>query len=251
MAEPKAYIFWDNSNIYISAQQAAGFKEPHASRFDVRVHFENLHRLALAGRSPGQAIAVGSVPPDQHRLWTRFCQDTNIKLELFERGASSGTEQGVDQCLQTHMLRALADETEPQIAVLLTGDGRGFEDGVGFHADLKRMRDRGWGIEVLSWERSCKRNLKEWADNEGVFVSLDAYYESVTFLEGTRLAKTVSLVNRPKASILNSSESGDDREGLEAEVKALKKQLNIERYNKKLVRKAAATGKKGRKKKMQ
>jgi hypothetical protein len=46
------------------------------------------------------------------------------------------------------MLRALADASDPQIAVLLTGDGQGFEEGAGFHADLERMYQKGWGRGV-------------------------------------------------------------------------------------------------------
>ena len=43
----------------------------------------------------------------------------------------SGKEQGLDQCLQVHMLRAIHDCPTPQVAVLMTGDGAGYDDGVG------------------------------------------------------------------------------------------------------------------------
>jgi len=80
------------------------------------------------------------------------------------------------------MLRAISDNSEPQIAVRLTGDGAGYDDGVGFHADIERMYAAGWGIEVLSWERSCRRTLRDWASTKGAFVKLDNYYNSITFL---------------------------------------------------------------------
>ena len=67
--------------------------------------------------------------------------------------------------------------------MLLTGDGSGFIDGVGFHADLERMHGRGWRIEVLSWRHSCNRRMREWAEQNGRFVALDDFYESITFLE--------------------------------------------------------------------
>ena len=66
---------------------------------------------------------------------------------------------------------------------MLTGDGAGFADGVGFHADLERMRRRGWQIEVVSWRHSCNRRMREWAEEIGKFVALDDHYDSVTFLE--------------------------------------------------------------------
>jgi hypothetical protein len=102
------------------------------------------------------------------------------------------------------MLRAISDNGEPQMAVLLTGDGAGYDDGVGFHADMERMYAAGWGIEVLSWERSCRRTLRDWASANGAFVKLDDHYNSITFLEGTRRPTALNLTNRPKASVRQS-----------------------------------------------
>lgn len=195
------YVFWDNSNIFHSAQQVAERKEGTYSRNMLRLHFANLMKLAAAGRNVVKAVAVGSVPPDLQALWDRMKAETNINIELYERGASSGKEQAVDQSLQTHMLRAVTDEKEPQIAILLTGDGKGVEEGIGFLADLKRMYDAYWGVEVLSWEHSCNKDLKEWAEENGVFINLNDYYMSVTFLEGSRIASPLSLVSRKRASL--------------------------------------------------
>ena len=41
------------------------------------------------------------------------------------------------------MLRAVSDHRDPQIAVLMTGDGAGYDDGVGFHADMAQMHAAG------------------------------------------------------------------------------------------------------------
>ena len=207
--EPKVYLFWDNSNIFHSAQNVAATKEGHSARFSVRISFEGIYRLAVGHRNIAKAVAVGSIPPDQQQLWDRLKHDTKVDIELYERGNFSQTEQGVDQCLQTHMLRALADEADtPQIAILLTGDGKGYDEGIGFYADLERMHKKGWGIEVISWDVSCKRVLKEWAQNNGIFVRLEDYYDSVTFLEGTRPAAPLNLTKR-KFSTPNQPESKD------------------------------------------
>ncbi|MBF0517985.1 MAG: hypothetical protein HQK97_12905, partial [Nitrospirae bacterium] len=67
-----------------------------------------------------------------------------IKVETYERGSDSNKEQAVDQALQVHMLRkTIVYNGTPGIAVLLTGDGHGFHDGVGFHADLEIMHKKG------------------------------------------------------------------------------------------------------------
>ena len=121
---------------------------------------------------------------------------------MFERGAESNREQAVDQALQVHMLRTAFDSNgHPGVAVMLTGDGKGFHDGVGFHADLDRMHKRGWGVEVIAWERTCNPRLKSWAHSVGAFIPLEDYYESVTFLDDEkgviRRAKPLDLKKRP------------------------------------------------------
>ena len=122
-------------------------------------------------------------PPELRHVWNRL-ENEGVTVQLLERGALQGREQGVDQLLQTAMLRdALDYNGDPGIVVLLTGDGSGFADGVAFYADLRRMRSRGWRIEILSWRHSCNRRMREWADEEGVFIALDDFYDSITFLE--------------------------------------------------------------------
>ena len=179
----RVFIYWDNSNIFISAREVAVEREGPTARHRVRVQFRHLLELAHAGRDIEHAIAVGSVPPELRHVWNRL-ENEGVTVQLLERGAVEGREQGVDQTLQTAMLRDAFDYNgDPGIAVLLTGDGSGFIDGVGFHADLERMHSRGWEIEVLSWRHSCNRRMREWAEQNGKFVALDDFYDSITFLE--------------------------------------------------------------------
>ena len=192
----KVYVFWDNSNVFISSKTVADENEGWRGREHVRIHFENLFRLAVADREVVNAVCIGSVPPQLATVWDRL-ERAGIRVEKYERGQISGREQGIDQCLQLWMLRALADASEPCVAVLLTGDGKGYEDGVGFRADLERMHKGGWGIELVTWERTCNRQLKEWASKVGLFVRLEDYYSSITFLEGGhRDAKPLDLGSR-------------------------------------------------------
>ena len=177
------FIYWDNSNIFIGAQYVAVEREGQGARTRVRIHFRNLLELAQAGRPIEHATAVGSVPPELRHVWNHL-ENEGVTVQLLERGSLHGREQGVDQALQTAMLRDGFDYNgTPGTAVMLTGDGAGFADGVGFHADLERMQRRGWRIEVLSWRHSCNRRMREWAEANGTFVTLDDFYDSVTFLE--------------------------------------------------------------------
>ena len=107
------------------------------------------------------------------------------RWSLFDRGAvERGEQQAPDRVLQLQMLRDFADYNgDPGIVVLLTGDGHGFYDGAGFHADVNRMYRRGWRVEILSWANSCSQRMREWVEENGIFVALDDHYEAVTFLE--------------------------------------------------------------------
>ena len=137
MSMPRVHLFLDNSNIFISAQDEAKKIEGSFAKSKVRLQFDNLIQLALAGRPLGSVFVVGSIPPDQQEVWDRLGQATGVKPELYERGEFSGGEQGIDQCLQVHMLRAVSDHPDPQVAILMTGDGAGYDDRIGFHADLE------------------------------------------------------------------------------------------------------------------
>ncbi len=177
----RTFIYWDNSNIFVGAREVAADREGGDARSRVRLHFRNLLDLARRGRPIEKAVAVGSVPPGLRQVWKRLEHD-GATARLLEMGALHGRD--VDQVLSTCMLRdGLDHDGDPGIAVLLTGDGRGFADGVGFHADLERMHGRGWRIEVLSWRRSCSRRMRAWAETNGEFVALDDAYEHITFLE--------------------------------------------------------------------
>jgi hypothetical protein len=196
---PPVCLFWDNSNIYIGAKRAASTREGVLATAPLRIHFDHLYKIATVGRKVARAYCVGSVPPELDAVWGRVKADTGVVPELYERGKDSGKEQGLDQCLQVWMLRALLDLQPPGVAVLLTGDGAGYDDGAGFHADLERMHKAGWGIEVVSWDGQCAKRLKTWAQDVGSYIKLEDHYEAVTFIEGGRRSKPPNLTRRPTA----------------------------------------------------
>ena len=202
----KVFIYWDNSNTHISAQQVATEMEGPDARPRVRIDFRNMLELARAEREIGHAVAIGPIPPELRYVWNGL-ENEDVAVQLLD----SGTEQGIDRSLQNAMLRDGLDHIrDPGIMVLLTGDGKGFDDvagfdaGEGFRADLERMHRRGWRIEVLSWRHSCSRLMREWAEENGKFIALDDYYHSVTFLE--RPEPGEPLANRRYTSPLDLSQ---------------------------------------------
>lgn len=182
------FIYWDNSNIFHEAQRLAEEREEgEGARYRVRINFENMLRLAHADRPLQKALAAGSVPPEMRHLWNRM-EHKGVEVRLFDRGIAGRGEQDIpDRLLQLRMLEdALDYNGTPGIVVLLTGDGAGYYEGAGFHSTLERMHKRGWQVEILSWAHSCHQGMRKWAEENGVFVALDDFYEAITFMEPSR-----------------------------------------------------------------
>lgn len=62
------YIFMDNSNIFIPAQEVAATREDATAAREIRIQFDRLYELARAGRPVKSAICVGSVPPEMNAV---------------------------------------------------------------------------------------------------------------------------------------------------------------------------------------
>ena len=184
----RVFIYWDNSNIFHEAQRLAEERsEGPNARYRIRVHFDNMLRLAHADRPIERALAVGSVPSEMRQLWNRM-ESNGIEVRLFDRGSRERGEQEMpDRLLQLRMLEdALDYNGSPGIVVLLTGDGAGYLEGAGFHSTLERTHRRNWRIEILSWVHACNQRMRRWAESNGVFVPLDDFYDAITFTEPSR-----------------------------------------------------------------
>ena len=179
------FIYWDNSNIFHEAQRLAEEKaEGPNARYRVRINFDNIFRLAHADRPVKHAVAAGSAPPEMRQLWNRL-ENNGVEVKLFDRiSPEHGEQEMPDRILQLRMLEdALDNNGNPGIVVLLTGDGAGYLEGAGFHSTLERMHRRGWRVEILSWAHSCNSRMLKWVKENGLFVALDDFYESITFME--------------------------------------------------------------------
>lgn len=185
------HLFWDNSNIWLSGRNVSTRLEPgHEHNF--RVHFGSLLRTLTAGRPLASAVVAGSLPPDNDALWETFDR-LGVRVIKQERGNQTGGEVAVDEAIHLEMANLILDsldapEGQPGTMLLLTGDGSGSSERRGFLTQLQRARKQGWEIEVASWEASCNRYLKEYAEQEGRFISLDDLYHDVTFITGGRKA---------------------------------------------------------------
>lgn len=87
------FVYWDNSNIFVEAQRLAAERdEGPAARYRVRIHFDNLLRLAHADRPVQRAYAAGSIPSELRQLWNRM-EARGVEVSLFDRGEPHRGEQ--------------------------------------------------------------------------------------------------------------------------------------------------------------
>lgn len=180
------FIFWDNSNIHISGLRVMEQVEPDKPRELFRTNFNNLLQLVKKDRNIEKIYLSGSVPPPSNSVWD-YLKNMGISVQLLDKTADGVEQESVDMSLQTMMLRTAIDNAaNPSTIAVLTGDGAGKQLGEGFLSDLKRIKKLGWNIEVYAWEISCNRYLKEYAEQNGLFVSLENYYNSITFLKRDR-----------------------------------------------------------------
>jgi hypothetical protein len=175
------HIFWDNSNIWLVGRNVCQQKEP-SDQNSFRIHFSNLFDFVVDNRKVDYAFVGGSIP-----LWQRFA-NLGIKFNKQERGQSSGGEVAVDEIIQLQMANQVLGVNPPGIIVLLTGDGSGYNNDQGFIKQLELAHKHGWQIEVVSWDLGCNRLLKRFAENNGVYRTLETVYNKVTFINNKRWA---------------------------------------------------------------
>ena len=163
--------------------------EPNAvdDRRRVRLNFANLLLLAHANRPVKRVVAAGSVPPELQALWDKMEGGGGVEVEQCYRHELYGEQQLPDKILQVEMLHdAIEHRGSPGIMVLLSGDGAGYLQRKGFQVTLERVLSMGWGVELLAWRNNCNGWLQRWIMNHGLFIPLDEFYFSVTFLEASK-----------------------------------------------------------------
>ena len=192
-AEEVAHLFVDFSNVWYATRSEASRRGE--SDWAVRIHAAHLHRIMAAGRRVGDSVLVANREISQPVL-DRF--RPRFRVELVEAGCVTGTEQAGDEMLQNAIFRTIF-QAAPGTIVLATGDGAGWGEGRGFCETLRAARQRDFGVEIVSFEGSLNGRLRALAQESGAMVALDPFYDSITFLEGLRPARSPSLVHRPTA----------------------------------------------------
>lgn len=193
--EDVAHLFVDLSNLWYAIRaEAARRGDPE---WAVRLHAANLRHILAGGRPVADSVLVANreIPGPVLDRFRPF-----FDVELVESGRVTGKEQAGDELLQNAIYRSILRAPTPGTVVVATGDGAGWSAGRGFCETLAASRRQGFGVEVASFEASLNRTLRGLANRVGALVSLDPFYESITFLEHLRPARQPSLVHRPSAA---------------------------------------------------
>jgi hypothetical protein len=192
--EPPAHVFVDLSNLRYGARQAA---EQHDEPvLAIRLMAESLIRILSGGRTVRSAwiVANDDVPDAVTDHFERF---GNVIRR--ESGKNTGNEQANDETLEVRIYETLFS-FPPAVLVVGTGDGAGWRQRRGFVPALDAAARLGWAVEGVAWSETANKKLVTWVTAvKGAFVNLDAFYYSLTFVEGGRTVQPVLLRHRPTA----------------------------------------------------
>lgn len=183
-------FYVDNSNIFHEGQRFAETKA-HESRHGFRLYFPNFVKLCLQGRIPNEVVWAGSIPPPDDSVWTYLRDELGIEPELLNR-SGVGEQETIDHLIQLKMYRHVRKyKDDPGTIILATGDGKGYEQEDGFLYDVEGFVNDGWRLELYSWEHSCHRRLRNFAETHGEFVSLDKFYDKISFIKDGRIVSSL------------------------------------------------------------
>lgn len=184
-------VYVDNSNIYIGGQTAA--KAAGENPMDLRISFNNFIYLVTEGSMEFEEMVWGGSGPEGIEEIFASMKDKGVDLQIIPRG-ENGENETVDMAIQLSMYRHNRKYMEtPGTIVLCTGDGKGYDDEKGFLYDLHAFAEDGWKIRLFSWDCVCHDKLKKFAADNGYYVPLENYYNSITFIKDKRDAEPVKL----------------------------------------------------------
>ncbi|CAG8582316.1 4097_t:CDS:10 [Diversispora eburnea] len=157
ISEDPIHIFVDNSNIlagfmaYCRQQQNLRRTQNPRTILGKRsnkkpmLEYEALFTILERGRNVARRVLVASSPLYQQLDKAEEAVSTQFEMEK---------EQCVDELLHLKILESLLDYKAPATLVLASGDGKDAEyfQG-GFHKCIIKALERGWKVEVISWQQ--------------------------------------------------------------------------------------------------
>eukprot|EP00045_Choanoeca_perplexa_P009227 m.88068 g.88068 ORF g.88068 m.88068 type:complete len:671 (-) comp14807_c0_seq1:190-2202(-) len=173
--DKNAFIFIDNSNIFIGAQLDGNVRD-----LAVRVNIRALCEV-VEGGLPCHYRAVTGTAPASSRIWHEW---ENNQYRVFLSGRQGGSDDALHHTI-AEQLRQHA--SQPQILVLATGDGNETERFGSFPQLAEEALQAGWDVRVWSWEQSISGKFRDlmarYADQITISF-LDPFKQTITFKAG-------------------------------------------------------------------
>jgi hypothetical protein len=174
------HVFIDNSNILVGflayyKQHAKRPKGLLSQRSRPTLEYDALFTILERGRNIARRVLVASSPlyqpleqADQAgyevsvlKRVKRTSDDPNsTQTDPSDYQPEMEKEQCVDELLHLKILESLLDYHAPATLVLASGDGKDAEyfEG-GFHKCVIKALERGWKVEIISWQRQLSQNF--------------------------------------------------------------------------------------------
>ncbi len=193
-----AYVFVDNSNLFIEGQYAIGTllgyglfdRKRNGYKLDtLRIEYGLLLQTILQGRELGASpVMVGSRPPPNDSMWQLF-RTVGFTVKVFDRNRDD-KEKKVDVELACSMMDVVY--TKPKgVLILVSGDGD-------YQPAILRALENGFKIEIWFWttgttvfsqnESTSFRSYASFAGTAGelkkpevTFRSLDSVYKTFCY----------------------------------------------------------------------
>lgn len=170
-----AYVFVDNSNVWIEGKKIAGrkAKPPVPSNRFYRIDYGNLLQHVLDGRELADVPKLyGSEPPPNDSVW-QIIRNKGFDVKVFKRNIFN-KEKGVDMRmgLDIQRLTLTFKPSASNFIVMVAGDAD-------FVQVVNDARDAGWNIEAWYWSNAAN-DLKKAVDR---FESLNPALYSIGFDE--------------------------------------------------------------------
>ncbi|RIA86261.1 hypothetical protein C1645_697069, partial [Glomus cerebriforme] len=176
------HVFIDNSNILVGflaycKQHSKRPKGLLVQKSKPTLEYDALFTILERGRNIARRVLVASSPLYQPleqayqagydvsvlKRVKRTSDDPNsIQADLsdYQPPFEMEKEQCVDELLHLKILESLLDYHAPATLVLASGDGKDAEyfEG-GFHKCVIKALERGWKVEIISWQRQLSQNF--------------------------------------------------------------------------------------------
>ena len=168
MQDDSAYVFVDNSNVWIQGKKLSGAAHglPENNRY--RIDYGKLLQHVLDGRQLADVPRLyGSEPPPNDSVW-KIIKSKGFDVQVFKRNFLN-KEKGVDMRMGLDIQRLIF--TKPMApVVIVAGDAD-------FVPVLEELHTAGWSSEVWYWNH-CAVNLRNEAKR---FCALDPAINKIGF----------------------------------------------------------------------